>query len=51
MTKQLLAQNAAEGDLALLHARESALLRICWTTPEHKEAVAAFIEKRPPRFR
>jgi enoyl-CoA hydratase/carnithine racemase len=51
MTKQLLAQNAADGDLARVQERESALLRICWTTPEHKEAVAAFIEKRPPRFR
>ena len=51
MTKQLLAQNAADGDLARVQERESALLRICWTTPEHKEAVAAFIEKRPPSFR
>gem|GEM_PF-3621871 len=28
-----------------------ALLRECWKTPEHAEAVAAFIGKRPPRFR
>jgi hypothetical protein len=27
------------------------LLRECWKTPEHKQAVAAFIEKRPARFR
>jgi enoyl-CoA hydratase/carnithine racemase len=51
MTKRLLTENAADGDLARVQARESALLRQCWTTPEHKEAVAAFIEKRPPRFR
>jgi enoyl-CoA hydratase/carnithine racemase len=51
MTKQLLTQNAADGDLARVQQRESELLRQCWTTPEHKEAVAAFIEKRPPRFR
>jgi len=51
MTKRLLAQNAADGDLARVQQRESELLRQCWTTPEHKEAVAAFIEKRPARFR
>jgi enoyl-CoA hydratase/carnithine racemase len=51
MTKQLLGENAADGDLARVQQRESELLRRCWTTPEHKEAVAAFIEKRPPRFR
>ncbi|HEY8121931.1 MAG TPA: enoyl-CoA hydratase-related protein [Myxococcota bacterium] len=51
MTKRLLAENAADGDLARVQERESALLRVCWKTPEHKEAVAAFIEKRPPRFR
>jgi enoyl-CoA hydratase/carnithine racemase len=51
MTKRLLTQNVADGDLARVQERESALLRQCWTTPEHKEAVAAFIEKRPPRFR
>ena len=51
MTKRLLAENAADGDLRRVQERESALLRECWTTPEHKEAVAAFIEKRPARFR
>jgi enoyl-CoA hydratase/carnithine racemase len=51
MTKRLLTQNAADGDLARVQQRESELLRQCWTTPEHKEAVAAFIEKRPPKFR
>jgi enoyl-CoA hydratase/carnithine racemase len=51
MTKRLLTENACESDLAAVQARESALLRECWKTPEHKEAVAAFLEKRPPRFR
>jgi len=27
------------------------MLRECWKSPEHKEAVTAFLEKRPPRFR
>jgi enoyl-CoA hydratase/carnithine racemase len=51
MTKRLLTENGADGDLGRVQQRESALLRECWTTPEHEEAVAAFIEKRPARFR
>jgi enoyl-CoA hydratase/carnithine racemase len=51
MTKRLLSENAADGDLARVQQRESALLRECWKTPEHKEAVAAFIQKRSPVFR
>ena len=51
MVKQLLTQNAAETDLDLVQRRESRLLAECWATPEHAEAVAAFREKRPPRFR
>lgn len=51
MTKQLLAQNACETDLDAAQARESEMLRECWKSPEHKEAVRAFLEKRPPRFR
>ena len=50
MTKQLLTANATDGDLTRVQQRESELLRECWKTPEHHEAVAAFIEKRPPRF-
>jgi len=26
-------------------------LRECWKTPEHAEAVSAFVEKRPAKFR
>jgi enoyl-CoA hydratase/carnithine racemase len=50
MIKDLLTRNAAECDLGLVQRRESELLRRCWETPEHREAVAAFREKRPPRF-
>jgi 2-(1,2-epoxy-1,2-dihydrophenyl)acetyl-CoA isomerase len=51
MTKQLLTRNGADSDLAAVQQRETELLRECWRTPEHKEAVQAFMEKRPPRFR
>ena len=51
MIKRLLTENAAKTDLALVQRRESALLAECWRTPDHAEAVAAFIEKRPPVFR
>lgn len=51
MTKDLLTRNACETDLERVQALESELLRECWKSPEHKEAVAAFLEKRPPRFR
>lgn len=51
MTKQLLSRNGTETDLTSIQRRESALLRQCWETPEHKEAVNAFLEKRPPVFR
>jgi len=50
MTKQLLAQNACETDIALVQKREGALLKECYRLPEHKEAVKAFLEKRPPEF-
>lgn len=51
MIKRLLTDNATETDLELAQRRESELLAECWQTPEHAEAVAAFIEKRPPSFR
>lgn len=50
MIKQLLTANAVEPDLTVVQQRESELLRECWETPEHAEAVAAFTEKRPPNF-
>ena len=51
MIKQLLTENGSATDLPAVQERESVLLRECWKSPEHKEAVAAFLEKRPPRFR
>ncbi len=51
MTKSLLTRNGSETDLSLAQQRESELLRQCWKTPEHAEAVKAFVEKRPPKFR
>lgn len=38
-------------DRTRVQEKESELLRECWKTPEHKEAVNAFIEKREPKFR
>lgn len=51
MIKSLLTANGSATDLKEIQRRESVLLRECWETPEHKEAVAAFREKRPPKFR
>jgi enoyl-CoA hydratase/carnithine racemase len=51
MTKELLTKNACEQDMALAQRRETEQLRACWATPEHKEAVQAFLDKRPARFR
>jgi enoyl-CoA hydratase/carnithine racemase len=51
MTKELLTRNAAETDLGAVQRLESERLRECWKTPEHAEAVRAFLEKRPPKFR
>jgi enoyl-CoA hydratase/carnithine racemase len=50
MTKQLLTVNASEADLTLVQHREHQMLIDCWASPEHAEAVAAFIAKRPPQF-
>ena len=51
MIKDLLTRNGTEPDLKAVQERESELLRRCYETPEHREAVAAFSEKRAPRFR
>lgn len=50
MIKHLLTANAAEADLSLVQRRETELLRKCWESPEHAEAVAAFLAKRSPNF-
>jgi enoyl-CoA hydratase/carnithine racemase len=49
--KQLLSQNATEGDTREVQKREIAALQLAYASPEHKEAVAAFMEKRKPVFR
>jgi enoyl-CoA hydratase/carnithine racemase len=51
MTKELLTVNSVDTDLEEIQRREQALLRACWRSPEHAEAVAAFLEKRPPDYR
>ena len=45
MIKRLLTDNAAETDLDAVQERESELLRECWVSPEHKQAVEAFLVK------
>lgn len=49
-TKHLLTVNSLEADSRLVQERESEILRRCWASKEHAEAVAAFLEKRPPVF-
>ncbi len=49
--KALLSANAGETDLAAVQRREMEALNTAYRTPEHAEAVAAFMERRPPVFR
>jgi enoyl-CoA hydratase/carnithine racemase len=49
--KQLLTTNASEGDPAVVQQREGEYLQQAYASAEHKEAVSAFLEKRPPKFR
>lgn len=51
MTKALLTENVVETDLTAIQDREQGLLAECWKSPEHAEAVNAFLEKRTPNFR
>ncbi|MFN0027902.1 MAG: enoyl-CoA hydratase/isomerase family protein [Acidimicrobiales bacterium] len=51
MIKQLLTVNGAGVDLDEVQRREMAALHEAYATPEHHEAVAAFMEKRTPTFR
>ena len=48
--KKLLTENGSETDLAAVQRRELAALAKAYETPDHKEAVSAFLEKRAPRF-
>lgn len=49
--KQLLTQNAAETDIRVIQQREGQALAECYASNEHKEAIAAFLEKREPDFK
>ena len=51
MIKDLLSRNAVETDLDAVQGRELDALERAYRTPEHREAVSAFLEKRPPKFR
>ena len=48
--KQLLTDNGCETDLDEVMAREGSFLEKATASPEHKEAVSAFMEKRPADF-
>jgi len=45
MTKRLLTANAVDTDLEAVQARESEYIRECWKSPEHREAVEAFLAR------
>ncbi len=49
--KELLTKNGSETDIALVQRREGEVLAKAYVSPEHKEAVDAFLNKRPPVFR
>lgn len=51
LIKSLFTRNAVEPDLEAVMARESEALRQAYDTPEFREAVMAFAEKRQPNFR
>ena len=49
--KQLLTANGSETDIAAVQRREGEALAKAYASPEHKEAVDAFLAKRKPVFR
>lgn len=49
--KQLITANLAETDLTEVQKREGAALAECYKSPEHHEAINAFLEKRQPDFK
>jgi len=50
MIKELLAKNPLDPDLEAVMERELLRDQIARRLPDHPEAVAAFLEKRPPQF-
>jgi enoyl-CoA hydratase/carnithine racemase len=51
MIKELLAKNPLDPDLDAVMEREILRDQIARRNPDHAEAVAAFLEKRPPNFK
>jgi enoyl-CoA hydratase/carnithine racemase len=49
--KKLVTANMAEPDVKEVQRREMTALAEAYKSPEHHEAIAAFIEKRPPNFK
>ena len=49
--KSLITLNAAEANVAEVQKREMAALQVAYASAEHKEAIAAFMEKREPDFK
>ena len=49
--KELLTLNGSETDIRRVQQRESEALQKAYASSEHKEAVAAFLEKREPQFK
>ncbi len=49
--KELISANGCDPDIAAVQRREGEMLEKAYASPEHKEAVAAFLEKREPDFR
>lgn len=49
--KDLISVNGANPDYNEVMRLEHGKINECYSTPEHREAVTAFQEKRPPRFR
>jgi len=49
--KALISANAAETDMRAVQKREMQALNEAYKSPEHKEAIAAFMEKREPDFK
>ena len=50
MVKELITENMGEGSISEVQRREMKALGEAYKSPEHKEAIAAFLEKRTPDF-
>lgn len=48
--RKLLISNVHNEDVAAIQRAEGVALEAAYDTPEHKEAIAAFMEKRTPDF-